>query len=86
MTVAVVGGLDQRPPEMPRSLLGKPAAALALGRFDHTRVKSTRAHQLPRPVEAARLADLGEPVAGEDRPDTEDRLQRLAAAVGASEG
>jgi len=37
-------------------------------------------------LEAARVADLGEQVAGEDRADAEDRLQRLAATVGASEG
>jgi hypothetical protein len=79
--VAVVGGLDQRPPEMPRSLLGETAAPLAVGRFDHARVKPTGAQQLPRPGEAARLADLGEQLAGEDRADTEDRLQRLTAAT-----
>jgi hypothetical protein len=68
---------------MPRSLLGETAAPLAVGRFDHARVKPAGAHQLPRPVEAACLADLGEQVAREDRADTEDRLQRLTAPVGA---
>jgi hypothetical protein len=37
--------------------------------------------QLPRPLEAVDVADLGEQVAGEDRADPEDRLQRSAAPV-----
>ena len=66
-------------------MLGEPAAPLALGRFDHARVKAAGTHQLPRPLEAARIADLGEQMAGEDRADTEDRLQRPAVLIGAGE-
>jgi hypothetical protein len=62
-------------------LLGETTAALALGRFDHARVEAAGADQLPRPLKARDVADLGEQVAGEDRADAEDRLQRLAAAV-----
>src|SRR5438105_15918094 len=40
LAVAVVGGLDQRPAQMPRSLLGEPAATLTVGRFDHARVEA----------------------------------------------
>src|SRR6266511_1239345 len=64
-------------------MLGEAAAALALGRLDHGRVKAAGAHQLPWSLEAADVADLGEKVAGEDRPDSEERLQRPAALVAA---
>src|SRR3954465_2541920 len=66
LAVPVVGCLDQRPPEVPRSLLGEPTAAPALGRLDHARVEAAGADELPRPLEAARLTDLGQQVAGED--------------------
>jgi hypothetical protein len=66
-------------------LLGKPATAFAVCRFDRSGVETACANELPCAVEAAGVADLGEQVTGEDRADAEDRLQRLAAPVGASE-
>ena len=81
--MAVVGRLDQRPTQMPRSLLGEATTAPTISRFLDGRVKPAGAHKLPRPPEAAGVADLGEQMAGEDRADAEDRLQRPAAPVAA---
>jgi hypothetical protein len=66
-------------------LRGEAAAALALGRLDHSRVEAAGAYELAGSLEAAGIADFGEQVADEDRADTEDGLQRLAARVGAGE-
>ncbi len=65
--------------------LGEVAAAAALARLVDNRVEAGQPGDLLGVAEAARLADLGQQVAGQDRPDPVDRLQRLAALVGAGE-
>src|SRR5207245_1776097 len=60
-------------------------ASFVVGRFDHDRVEPGRTNELAGASEAACVADLGEQVAGEDRPDTPDRLQGAQASVGAGE-
>src|SRR6266511_876263 len=59
------------------------ATAPRLARFVDDRVEASQPGDLLGAAEAGRLADLGEQVTGEDRPDPVDRLQRLAALVGA---
>src|SRR5207247_9754717 len=81
----VLGCFDERPTELGRAGLGEPAAALVVGRFDHDGVEAGGADELAGASEAARVADLGEQVAGEDRPDTPDRQQRSKTRVGAGE-
>src|SRR2546425_195484 len=61
------------------------AAALAVGGLDHDGVEAGGADELAGAAEASRVADLGQQVAGEDRADTPDRLQRLQTGVGAGE-
>src|SRR6266511_3654573 len=70
---------------MRRAGLGEVAAAAALARFDDDGVEAGQAGDLLGAAEAAGLADLGEQVAGQDRADPVDRLQRPAALVGAGE-
>src|SRR5712692_121869 len=70
---------------MPGARFGEVAAAAALTRFFDDRVEAGQPGDLLGAAEAARLADLGEQVAGEDRPDPVDRLQRLAALIVAGE-
>jgi hypothetical protein len=50
------------------------AAAPSFARFLDDRVEASQAADLPRAAEPARLADLGEQMAGKDRPDAVDRL------------
>src|SRR6266540_7190528 len=83
--VRVHGGLDQRPAQVRRAGLGEVAAAARLAGLVDDRVEAGQAGDLLGAAEAARLADLGEQVAGEDRTDPVDRLQRPAALVGAGE-
>src|SRR6266487_1156032 len=83
--VLVHGGFDERPAQMRRAGLGQVAAAARLTGLVDDGVEAGQAADLLGALEARRLADLGEQVAGEDRPDTIDRLQGLAALVGAGE-
>ncbi len=64
-------------------MLSEPAAAFRLAGFVDDRVEAGSAHGLAGAVEACALAELGEQVTGEDRPDAVDRLQRQASTVGA---
>jgi len=66
-------------------VLGEPAAALRPARLVDDRVEPARADRLASTPETCTLAELGEQMASEDRPDTVDRLQRQATTVGASE-
>jgi hypothetical protein len=61
------------------------AAAAALARLVDDRVEAGQPGDLLGAAEAARLADLGEQVSGQNRPDPIDRLQRLAALIVAGE-
>jgi hypothetical protein len=61
------------------------AATARLARLVDDRVEPGQAGDLLGAAEAARLADLGEQMAGEDRADPIDRLQRLTACVAAGE-
>lgn len=65
--------------------LGEMAAAASVARLVDDRIEAGQAGDLPGAAEAAGLPDLGQQVAGEDRPDPVNRLQRLAALVGAGE-
>src|SRR6266536_217644 len=80
-SVRVHCGFDERPAQMRGARLGEVAAAAALTRLIDDRVEAGQPGDLLGAAEAARLADLGERVAGEDRSDPVDRLQRLAALV-----
>ncbi len=81
----VHGGFDERPAQMRRAGLGQLAAAASLAGFVDDRVEAGRAGDLLGAAEATGLADLGQQVAGEDRADPVDRMQRLAALVLAGE-
>jgi hypothetical protein len=70
---------------MRRASLGELAATARLARLLDDRVEPGQAGDLVGATESARLTDLGEQVAGEDRADTVDRLQRLAAPIIAGE-
>jgi hypothetical protein len=83
--VRVHGGFDQRPAQVRRSGLRKMTAPTALARLVDDRIEAGQAGDLVGAAEAACLADLGEQVAGQDRPDPVDRLQGLAALVLAGE-
>jgi hypothetical protein len=81
----VLGGLDQRPPQVWRALLGEIAASLRLRRVEYDRVEAGNPHDLVSTAEAARGADLGEQMTGDDRADPVDRLQRKQPLIDASE-
>ena len=83
--MSVHGRLNECPAKVWRSGLGEFAAAVAIaGRLDGW-VESRQAGDLLSAAEAARLTDLGEEMAGEDRPDSVDRLQAAAAIVSTGE-
>jgi hypothetical protein len=80
------GGLDQCPAQLGRAVLGELAAPLCLARLGDDRVEPGGPDGLSRAAESFRFAQLGEQVAGQDRTDAVDRLQRLCAWVATSEG
>jgi hypothetical protein len=55
-------------------VLGQLAATPRLARLVDDGIEAGRAHRLTGAPEAGRLAELGEQMAGEDRPDAVDRL------------
>jgi len=83
VSAGVLGCFDERPAKLGGAGLGEAAASLVVGRFDHDRVEPGGAHELAGAPEAARVADLGEQVAGEDRSDAPDRLQGAQTSVDA---
>jgi len=68
------GGLPRR------AASRRTAAPACLARLLNDRVESGQTRDLLGATEAARLADLGKQIAGQDRADTVDCLQRRAAA------
>jgi len=85
MLVGMDGDFDERPAQVGRAGFGEMAAAAGFAGLVDDRVEPGQTGDLSATVEPACLADLGEQVAGENRPDPVDRLQRLAALVGAGE-
>src|SRR6266540_3652045 len=85
LPVRVHGRLHECPAQVRRAGLGEMATAPRLSRFVDDRVEPGQPRDLLGAAEAACLADLGEQVAGQDRPDPVDRLQRLAALISAGE-
>src|SRR5262249_9689676 len=81
----LVRGLHQRPAKLRRAVLGEVAAPRRLAPGVDDRVEARGPHPPGGAAEALGFAELGEDVAGEDRADAVDRLERLAAAVGACE-
>ncbi len=69
LAIRVHGDFDRRPPKVRRAGLGELAAAARLARLVDDRVEPGQPRDLIAAAEAARLADLGEQVACEDRPD-----------------
>ncbi len=63
----VLGGFDESPPKLRGAGLAEAAAPPVVCRFDHDRVEPGGTDELAGPPEAARVADLGEQMAGEDR-------------------
>jgi hypothetical protein len=84
-SLRVLGCFDQCPAQGGRAVLGEPAAALRPARLVDVRVEACGADRLAGTLEARRLTELGQQVAGQDRPDTVDRLQGHAAPIGAGE-
>ncbi len=66
-SIRVDGDLDQCLAKMRRAGLGELAAAVRLAGFVDDRVEPGQPRDLIGAVKAARLADLGEQVRGEDR-------------------
>src|SRR5207302_5221342 len=66
LPVRVHGRLHERPAQVRRAGLGEMAAAAGLARLLNDRVETGQPGDLLRAAEAARLADLGEQVAGQD--------------------
>jgi hypothetical protein len=66
-------------------VLGQPAAVPRFARLVDDGIQAGGADRLTRTAEARRLAELGEQVTGQDRPNAVDRLQRDAASVGSCE-
>jgi hypothetical protein len=83
--IRVHGRFDQGPAQLGRAGLGELAAKARLSRLVDDRVEAGQAGDLLGAAEAARLVDLGEQMAGEDRADPLDRLQRPSSCVGAGE-
>jgi hypothetical protein len=83
--MGVHGGFDECPAKVRQACLGELALAAAVAGLINDRVKAGQAGDLVGVAEAMGLADLGQHVAGQDRPDPVDRLQRLAALVLAGE-
>ena len=79
--LGVLGRFDQRPTERGCAVLGEVTAASGVARLVDDRIEAGGADRLSCAPEAGCLAELGEQVTGEDRPDAIDRLQRDAPAV-----
>jgi hypothetical protein len=75
----LVRGLHERPAKLRRAMLGEVAAPRPLPGVVDDRVEAGGTHRGAGAAEALRLAEFGEDVAGEDRADAVDRLERLAA-------
>jgi hypothetical protein len=87
-TLRMLGCFDQSPAQRRRAVLGQPAAAPRLAGLVDDRIEAGRAHRLTGAAEARCLAELGEQVTGEDRPDTRvsDFLCKRVRAVGLRSG
>jgi hypothetical protein len=64
----VLGGLDERPAQIGRSLLGEVSATALVGRLPDDGVKAGGADDLARAAEPGRVADLGQDGAREVGP------------------
>src|SRR4029453_15064595 len=81
----VGGGLDKRPAQVARALLGEWAAQVALARLVDARAEAAVAGELARAGEAADLAELGGDRVGEDPADPGHGQQERHVAVGGAE-
>jgi hypothetical protein len=61
------------------------AATARLSRLLNDRIEPGQTSDLPGAVEATRFTDLSEQMAGENRPDAADLVQRLAALISPGE-
>ena len=77
----LVRGLHERPAQLRRAVLGEVAAPRRLPGVGDDRVEAGGTDRGAGAAKALRLAEFGEDVAGEDRADPVDRLERLAAPV-----